>query len=104
MKRHGFAALALTLALGLVACGGTEDIKKADIEKEAQAQFDKIAQDQGAESFPKITCPEDLKPEKGATTTCSATSDEGTLDITVTVSEIKDGKARLNFKGADEFR
>lgn len=95
-------ALAL-LAPVLAACGGTDKVKKEDIAKKAQAEFDKIAQRGGQASFPKITCPEDLEAKAGETTRCEATGTDGTLGITVTVKSVKDGKVQLGFKGDDKL-
>jgi hypothetical protein len=94
-------ALVVALALTVAACGGTDTISKDDVAKKVQPEFDKLAQDAGQEKFPEITCEDDLKAEEGSSTRCSATGPDGTLGITVTVSSVEDGNAKLSFK-ADE--
>lgn len=96
-------------ALGAVfaasACGGesTEQIPRTEVQSKAQAFFDGVAQRNGAQSFPKINCPDDLEATKGETTRCSAKGTDGTLGITVTVTEVKDDGATLSFKGDDKL-
>lgn len=96
-------ALAVALALTVAACGGPDTISKDDVAKKVQPEFDKIAQQQGQESFPEITCENDLKAEEGESTRCSATGPDGTLGITVTVSSVEDGNAKLSFKADSEL-
>ena len=104
-RRSAAPTLALCLAAALFAgCGSDDTLSKEDVAKEAQAQFDKIAKDRGQDTFPKITCPEDLKAEKGATTRCKATGTDGTLGITVTVASVDGGDAKLNFKADDQLQ
>jgi hypothetical protein len=104
MNRIGICTLAIVLTTGLAACGSSSStIKKNDVAKKVQAEFDKIAQARGQKNFPKITCPKDLDAKKGATTRCSATAPDGTLGITVTVNGTKDGNAQLGFKADDQL-
>ena len=100
--------LACLAAVGTVfavsACGdSTEQISKGQVQSQAQKFFDDVAKRNGAESFPKITCPDDLEAVKGKTTRCSAKGTDGTLGITVTVSEVRDDGATLSFKGDDKL-
>lgn len=95
----------VAIVLAFAGCGSSSDdtVSKEDVQKQAQAKFDEIAQKQGAKTFPKITCPDDLDAEKGKTVRCSATGADGTLGITVTVTSVEDGKVNLNFKGDDKL-
>jgi hypothetical protein len=102
MKLTALAAL-VALAVGLSACGGPATLSKEDVAKEAQAQLDAVAQENGQESFPKITCPDDLKAEKGATTRCTAATPDGELGITAEVTDVKDDKAQLHFQADDQI-
>jgi hypothetical protein len=104
MNRIGICTLAVALTTGLAACGSSATLSKDDVAKKVQAEFDKIAQSRGQESFPKVTCPDDLKAEAGATTRCSATGPDGTLGITVTVKSAKDGNAELAFKADEDVK
>jgi hypothetical protein len=100
MNGIGLSTLAIAMTIGLAACGSSSNtIKKDEVAKRVQGEFDKIAQARGRKNFPKITCPDDLEAKKGASTRCSATGPDGTLGITVTVTELKDGNAHLGFKG-----
>jgi Domain of unknown function (DUF4333) len=93
------ACAAAVLAGGCSASTGDPKVDKAEVAKQAQLQFNRIARQRGASKFPKITCPKDLKAKKGAETRCSAKGTDGTLGITVTVTSVKDKKAHLHFKG-----
>lgn len=98
MRRTSLCAVALTASLALAACG-TNTVSKDEVAKQAQTQFNQIAQKAGQKTFPKIKCPDDLDAKKGAKTRCSAKGTDGTLGITVTVTSVKSNKAQLNFKG-----
>ncbi len=92
----------LTLSLvALAGCSSEKTVSKDEVEKQAQQFFDGVAQKQGQPSFPKITCPDDLKAKAGERTRCSAKGTDGTLGITVTVKKVDGDKAILNFKGDD---
>jgi hypothetical protein len=98
------AAIAIVAAAAVLAAGcssstGDPTVDKAEVAKQAQLQFDRIARQRGAKNFPRIKCPDDLKAKAGAKTRCSAKGTDGTLGITVTVTSVKDKKAQLHFKG-----
>jgi hypothetical protein len=93
------AAAVAVLAAGCSASSGDPTVDKAEVAKQAQSQFNRIARQRGVAHFPKIKCPKDLKAKAGATTRCSAKGTDGTLGITVTVTSVKDKKAQLHFKG-----
>jgi hypothetical protein len=104
MKRSSLCVAVLAAAsLSLAACGD-KTVSSDEVAKQAQSQFDKIAQNAGQKTFPKITCPDDLDAKKGAKTRCSAKGNDGTLGITVTVASVKDDKAQLNFKGDSKLK
>jgi hypothetical protein len=107
LARHRAVPALLTLAClpaaAFVAGCGQATVSSDDVTEQVQAQFDKIAQEAGQETFPKVTCPDDLKAEAGETTRCTAKGEDGTLGITVTVKSVKDGTAQLNFKGDDKL-
>lgn len=103
MRKRLLCLLAVSaIAVGATGCGD-KTLSKGEIEKQAQKFFDGVAQQQGQKNFPKITCPDDLKAEKGQTTRCSATSPEGTLGITVTVNSVNGDTVNLHFKGDDQI-
>ena len=105
LRRSAALTLTLLLAAALFAgCGSDNTLSKDEVAKEAQAQFDKIAKDRGQSSFPKITCPSDLKAKKGATTRCKAVGTDGTLGITVTVDSVDGGKAKLHFQADNKLQ
>ena len=100
MRRLALCSLAAGAALALPACGsGTEQIHKGEIQSKTQAYFDGLARKNGQASFPKIVCPNDLEAKKGKSTRCSAKGTDGTLGITVTVTEVRDDGVTLSFKG-----
>jgi hypothetical protein len=99
LRRLSPCLLAVVAVLALAACGSTEQIHKGEVTSQAQKFFDGVARKNGQASFPKITCPDDLKAEKGATTRCSAKGTDGTLGITVTVKDVHDNGVTLTFKG-----
>ena len=94
-------ALVATTAAVLAGCGEST-VDKDEVAKQAQTYFDGVARDNGQEKFPEITCPDDLKAEKGETTRCSAEGDDGTLGITVTVNSVDGDTANLSFEGDDK--
>ena len=94
-----FAALLPTLS----SCGdSTNTIDKDEIAAQAQTFFDRLAEKQGRK-FPPIKCPEDLEAKEGEKTRCSAAGNDGTLGITVTVTEVREDDAQLNFKGDEKL-
>ena len=92
------ACAAVVLAGGCSASTGDPMVDKAEVAKQAQLQYARIARQRGVRKVPRITCPKDLKAKAGATTRCSAKGTDGTLGITVTVTSVKDKKAQLRFK------
>ena len=82
---------------------GGDTVSKEEVAKEAQAKFDAIARSKGQAKFPPITCPSDLDAKKGASERCSATGDDGTLGITVTVTGVDGGTAHLHFQGDSQL-
>jgi Domain of unknown function (DUF4333) len=90
---------AAVLAGGCSSSTSDPTVDKAEVAKQAQLQFNRIARQKGAAKFPTIKCPKDLKAKAGAKTRCSAKGTDGTLGITVTVTSVKDKKAQLHFKG-----
>ncbi len=98
MRRTSLCATAIATSVFLAACG-TAKVSSDEVAKQAQTQFDQIAQKAGQKKFPTIKCPDDLEAKKGAKTRCTAKGNDGTLGITVTVASVKGDKARLNFQG-----
>jgi hypothetical protein len=88
------AFVALALATGLVACGGTEiDSGKAE----------KLIQDSGLQPPPqKVDCPDGVEAKKGATFECTITFGGGRPAAVVTV-HILDDKGRIRL-GPGDFR
>ena len=103
MKRASLSLLALVAALAACGVETTKVIDKDEIAERTQAYFDDIARKSGGERFPKIICKEDLDGKEGESTRCSATGDDGTLGITVTVKSADEDRARLNFKADDKL-
>jgi hypothetical protein len=102
MRRSALLLLTLAVAAALTACG-TKTIDKKDVQKKTQAFFDGVAKQNGQASFPKISCPDDLEAKKGKSTRCKAKGTDGTLGITVTVTDVKGSDATLRFKGDDKL-
>ena len=97
MKRSALFLLTLALAASLTACG-TKTVSKSEIEKQTQNYFDGLARKDGQAKFPAIKCPDDLEAKTGKSERCSATGDDGTLGITVTITKVDDDRASFNFK------
>ncbi|MBA3300849.1 MAG: DUF4333 domain-containing protein [Thermoleophilaceae bacterium] len=91
--------LTCMLLIALAGCSSEKTVTKGEVEKQAQQFFDGVAQKQGAASFPKVVCPDDVKAKTGEKTRCSAKGTDGTLGITVTVEKVDGDKATLRFKG-----
>jgi hypothetical protein len=102
MKRLLLCSLAAGAVLALPACG-TEQISKGDIQTKTQAYFDGLAKKNGQAKFPDIKCPDDLEAKKGKSTRCSAKGTDGTLGITVTVTEVRDDGVTMSFKADDKL-
>lgn len=100
----GLVAGALAIALsGCSACVGSGCTTSGkDLAKEAQTQFNKVAEARGRPPLPPITCPHDIKNETGATTRCFAKGNfggglNGTLAITVTVTSVTGSTVNFHF-------
>jgi hypothetical protein len=102
MKRSVFLVIPLALVLAFAGCG-TKTVSKSDIQKQAQTYFDSVAQQNGQAKFPAIKCPDDLEAKKGKTVRCSAKGTDGTLGITVTVTDVSSNKASLSFKADNKL-
>lgn len=59
-------------------------VDKDQLTHEVHAQ---LTQKMGKQA-PPVTCPDDLKAEVGATTTCTMDGGDGTYDVTVTVTKV----------------
>ncbi len=59
-------------------------VDKQQLSAEVEAQLTKKL---GTQASP-VTCPEDLEPDIGATTTCSMSAPDGTYAVTVTVTKV----------------
>ena len=64
-------------------------IDKDLLSAQVQAQLTKELGTQA----PTIDCPDDLKPDVGATTTCLMRAPKGTYNVTVTVTKLEPGAA-----------
>ena len=102
MKRIPLLAIPVALAIAFAGCG-TKTVSKEEVEKQVQAYFDNLAKQNGQAKFPDIKCPDDLEAKKGKSERCSAKGTDGTLGITVTVTDVKDDKASLSFKADDKL-
>jgi hypothetical protein len=101
MKRTPFLAIPLAL-LAFAGCG-TKTVSKDEVEKQVQSYFDNLAKQNGQAKFPDIKCPHDLEAKKGKSERCSAKGTDGTLGITVTVTDVSGDKASLSFKADDKL-
>jgi hypothetical protein len=102
MKRTSLIAIPLALAIAFAGCG-TKTVSKGDIEKKTQAYFDSLAQQKGQAKFPTIKCDKDLEAKKGKSERCHAKGTDGTLGITVTVTDVSNNKASLSFKADNKL-
>jgi hypothetical protein len=83
--RTQLAGLATAVVVVLGACGGNDTL---DTDKAAN-EIRKGLADQGEVEVDKVTCPEDVLPEKDATFECTATLEGQRLRITVTQTDDK---------------
>ncbi len=91
MKLVATCAAALAV-LGLAACGD-DVISKSDVEEQATT----VIEQQVGEKPKSVSCPEDLKGEKGAKMTCDlTTADDTKLDVNVVVTSVQDDKANFS--------
>jgi hypothetical protein len=102
MKRTPLVTIPLVLAIAVAGCG-TKSVSKEEVEKQVQAYFDNLAKQNGQTKFPDIKCPDDLEAKKGKSERCSAKGTDGTLGITVTVTDVSGDKASLSFKADDKL-
>ena len=96
----------ITAILALSACsasiGSQKTVSKEDVETQGIQQ---LAANAGVpvDNAPKLSCPDDLKAEVGATLTCSlGTAPAKVYDVTVTVTSVdsKTEKAKFDLKVA----
>jgi hypothetical protein len=90
----GLLAAVAVLSAG---CGSTEQIHRGEIQSQAQAYFDALARKRGEDRFADIKCPDDLEATKGKSTRCTAAGTDGSLGITVTVTQVRDDGVTLAF-------
>lgn len=92
----GVACLALTGCEASVSTGG--GIDSGEVAEEAQAQLNKVSEEEGLPPFPKITCPDELGEDVGSTTTCYSTFDGSKHKIHVKVTGSENEKVQLDFQ------
>lgn len=88
----GVAAVVAATAFVLAACTVTtqrlmidKDLLAAEVQTQLTQQLDSQA--------PPISCPNDLEPKVGATTTCLMSAPSGTYNVTVTITKLDPGAA-----------
>ena len=92
--------VAAVAAAALSGCG--EDVlKEEDVERDAK----RVLTEQVGEEPKRIDCPGDLEAKKGETMKCTlVASDDSEVDVTVTVTEVADGKAKYDVEVGQEVR
>lgn len=97
MKTITTTLVAAALAASLAGCG-TGSVSKSDVESKVKDVF--------SSKIPgtiTVSCDGDLKAEKGKTERCIITADDGSrLGVTVSVTDVKDGKADMHFQADDK--
>ena len=88
-------------SLALAACGGsvsvgTQTVNQDELQTNVQEQLTKTVGKQA----PPISCPDTLKAEVGATTTCTLTDSTGTYNVTVKVTSVDGGTALFDIRVA----
>lgn len=101
-------ALILISLAGLTACSGKAELKiggdPAVPEKEVERNSREQLSAKVGEQAPPIDCPDDLKAKVGTVMTCTMQLEGKPYDVTVTVTELKGGKALFDVKVANEPR
>lgn len=84
----GLASLAVLLALGACAAQQPSSVPSAQVEEQVLLGVgDQLGTD------PRVTCPQDVPAEVGASTTCEVSVGTATTEATVVVVEVTDGVA-----------
>lgn len=99
--RRSLSALAASLVLlSAAGCGssGPDAVSGTELEKQVSAALEKEV----GQAPDKMSCPDELKAEKGATTKCTLTAGTDELGVTVTTTSVSDsGKVKFNVKVDD---
>ncbi|MEV0062071.1 DUF4333 domain-containing protein [Nocardia sp. NPDC050718] len=96
------AVLAALLTAAAVSAGCSVSVGTATVDKEAVAeQISTQLANQVGETPDQVTCPEDLKAEKGATMTCTLTEQGATYDVKVTVTSVEGDNTKFDIEVAD---
>ena len=85
----GLTAVALTISL--TGCSGTRSVGGDKVAKQVSEQLTKKV----GKKPDDVTCPKDLKAEKGAKTRCTLTGDGQKYGVTVTTTSAKDGHVKI---------
>lgn len=93
------ASLVLLSAAGCSAGTKPEAVSGSELEKQVSAALEK----QVGQAPDDMSCPDELKAEKGATTECTLTAGSDKLGVTVTTTSVTDaGKVNFNVKVDDQ--
>ncbi|MEV6217195.1 DUF4333 domain-containing protein [Nocardia sp. NPDC051833] len=96
------AVLVALLSAAAVSAGCSVSVGTATVDKEAVAeQISTQLANQVGETPDRVTCPEDLKAEKGATMTCTLTEQGATYDVKVTVTSVEGDNTKFDIEVAD---
>ncbi|RII20762.1 hypothetical protein DSC45_02860 [Streptomyces sp. YIM 130001] len=90
-------ALAALFAAGCsFSAGGAESVDKDEVAEQAASALGKKVG-----GNPDVTCPKDLKAEKGETVRCELTSGSQKFGVTVTAASVDGDKVKMDFKVDD---
>lgn len=96
--RRSFSVLAASLVLlSAAGCGSSEPdaVGGSELEEQVSAALEKEV----GQAPDDMSCPDELKAEKGATTKCTLTAGSDKLGVTVTTTSVSDdGQVKFNVK------
>jgi hypothetical protein len=84
------AGVSACLSLGAAACGGDSNLDTAALE----SQMKETIGDRTGIPIESVTCPDDVKPEKGDTFRCTATTERGERVLLNVTQEDDEGAVR----------
>jgi hypothetical protein len=91
-------ALALAVPLLALSACGTSAVSSSDLEKQVDTQLTKVV----GQKPDNVSCPHDLKAEKGAKTRCTLTADGTKYGVTVTATKVDGSRVEFSIKVDDK--
>ena len=103
MNRWSAAPLVMAAVATLSACSFSASVGATSVSKDdVQKQISEKVTEQGGTKPASVTCPADLKGDKGQTLRCQLTDSGETYGVTVTVTSVKGGDVKFDFKVDDQ--